>query len=259
MAYRTERLNKKRLQNLAAHNCAVDETDYKRIQPKIELLQRLAETERAMYAVFDMHKGNYLLKSTEQQKLFGKLLTDGNNRFDADMVYQNIHPDDLPFVLETDNLTYRFFDALPAEEKKEYKLVYGFRIKNTEGNYLRYMHQVIILEQDKNGRSWLSLVISDLLPEQAAQTKCQRRMINMKTGKLHYLSAEEKSETAYLLTKREREVLELIALGYDSKSISEKLFISVNTVNNHRQNILRKTRAENTTQALLYAKRLGII
>ena len=59
--------------------------------------------------------------------------------------------------------------------------------------------------------------------------------------------------------KRETEILSLIACGYDSKNISDKLFISINTVNNHRQNILRKTKTENTTQALLYCKRLGII
>jgi DNA-binding CsgD family transcriptional regulator len=62
-----------------------------------------------------------------------------------------------------------------------------------------------------------------------------------------------------LLTKRETEVLGLIARGLDSQNISERLFISVNTVNNHRQNILRKTGTENTPQTLLYAKRLGII
>ncbi|WP_321375565.1 LuxR C-terminal-related transcriptional regulator [uncultured Draconibacterium sp.] len=247
------------MRNLEAHSCAVNDTDYEKIQPKIELLQRLAETERSIYAIFDMHKGNYLLKSSEQQKLFGASLSDKNKTFNADLVYQNIHPNDLPFVLETDNLAYRFFASLSPTEKKDYKLVYDFRIQNTEGNYQHYMHQVIILEQDINGRSWLSLIISDPLPERAKQTKCQRRMINMKTGKLHYLIAEEKSNTDDLLTRREKQLLELIALGYDSKSISEKLFISVNTVNNHRQNILRKTKSENTTQALLYAKRLGII
>jgi DNA-binding CsgD family transcriptional regulator len=62
-----------------------------------------------------------------------------------------------------------------------------------------------------------------------------------------------------LLTKRETEILGLIAQGLDSRDISKRLFISVNTVNNHRQNILSKTRSENTTQALLYAKRIGII
>lgn len=62
-----------------------------------------------------------------------------------------------------------------------------------------------------------------------------------------------------LLTDRETEVLKLFSQGLDSHDIAERLFISVNTVNNHRQKILSKTRTENTTQALLYAKKVGII
>jgi DNA-binding NarL/FixJ family response regulator len=62
-----------------------------------------------------------------------------------------------------------------------------------------------------------------------------------------------------LLTDRETEVLKLISQGLDSHDIAERLFISVNTVNNHRQKILSKTRTKNATQALLYAKKVGII
>ena len=138
-------------------------------------------------------------------------------------------------------------------------MVYDFRVRNTEGIYRRYIHQTIILEQDKNGKSWLSLVITDLLSERANNDKPQRRMINIKTGKLHLFTNDHETNTGILLTKRETEILSLIVLGYDSMNISDRLCISVNTVNNHRQNILRKTKTENTTQALLYAQRLGII
>jgi DNA-binding CsgD family transcriptional regulator len=85
------------------------------------------------------------------------------------------------------------------------------------------------------------------------------RMINIKSGKLHLFNNDDSINSGTLLTKREAEILGLIAQGLDSRDISERLFISVNTVNNHRQNILSKTRSENTTQALLYAKRIGII
>ena len=120
------------------------------------------------------------------------------------------------------------------------------------------MHQSLILEQDKKGNSWLWLIITNLLSEKAPNEKPQRRLINMKTGKLHLFNDDD-TNSKVLLSKREIEILRLIARGYDSKNISDKLFISVNTVNNHRQNILRKTKTDNTTQALLYTKRLGII
>jgi DNA-binding CsgD family transcriptional regulator len=44
-----------------------------------------------------------------------------------------------------------------------------------------------------------------------------------------------------MLTLREIEVLELITKGKTSKKISEKLNISILTVNKHRQNIINKT------------------
>jgi len=43
-----------------------------------------------------------------------------------------------------------------------------------------------------------------------------------------------------MLTKREQEILGLLARGNSNKTISEKLFISVQTVKTHRKNICRK-------------------
>ena len=50
-----------------------------------------------------------------------------------------------------------------------------------------------------------------------------------------------------LLTKRERQILEFIATGQTSDAISKKLCISVNTVNTHRQNLIKKFGVTNTT------------
>ena len=253
-----EKLQSERIHKKLSHRCAVTEEDYRRIMPKIELLKRLSEVERSIYAVYDMHKQNYLLKSEEQKKLYG--FSDENTADEVEVHYDRIHPDDLPFVLETENMVFDFFSQLPPKDKKDYKLVYNFRTRNTEGIYKHYMHQTIILETDKEGKSWLTLVITDLLSDRASEKKPQRRMINMKTGKLHlFHNPDDPSKFGKVLTKRESEILSLIGDGYDSFAIAEKLNISVNTVNNHRQNILRKTGTENTTQALLYCKRLGII
>jgi DNA-binding CsgD family transcriptional regulator len=178
---------------------------------------------------------------------------------EMELFHRIIHPDDLPFVLETENKAFHFFKNLPAFEKKDYKLVYDFRVKNTAGVYMRFIHQFVVLEQDKFGKSWLVLIVTDLIAERATNDKPQRRMINLKTGKLHLFNNDDEFNSDTLLTKRETEILGLVAQGLNSQDISERLFISVNTVNNHRQNILSKTRTENTTQALLYAKRVGII
>ena len=55
------------------------------------------------------------------------------------------------------------------------------------------------------------------------------------------------------LTKREIEVMKLICDGHSSKIISEKLFISVNTVETHRKKILMKLNVRNTIAIVKYA------
>src|SRR5690606_3075004 len=60
------------------------------------------------------------------------------------------------------------------------------------------------------------------------------------------------------LTRREVEVLRLIAVGKSNRDIADALFISLNTVANHVRNILSKTGAANRTEAAAYAIRHGL-
>ena len=62
-----------------------------------------------------------------------------------------------------------------------------------------------------------------------------------------------------LLTARELEVLNLLSQGCSSKEISQKLFISPNTVEYHRKQLLRKTCAKNVAQLIGIAFRLKLL
>ena len=246
-------------QNAETHKCDVSEEEYKKFESGKKILERLSEIENSTFSVLDLDKNIYLLKSSKFKKMLGYVNPEDLENDDLELFHRIIHPDDLPFVMETENEAWLFFKNLPASEKKDYKLVYDFRVKNASGIYMRFLHQFIVLEQDRYGKSWLALIVTDLIAERASDDKPQRRMINIKSGKLYLFNYDDSFNSGTLLTKRETEILGLIAQGLDSRDISERLFISVNTVNNHRQSILNKTRTENTTQALLYTKRIGII
>ncbi|MCW3122101.1 MAG: regulatory protein LuxR [Flavipsychrobacter sp.] len=56
------------------------------------------------------------------------------------------------------------------------------------------------------------------------------------------------TEIKMTLTCREKEILSYIAEGFSSKQIAGKLFISENTVANHRRNMLRKRGAKSSAQ-----------
>ncbi len=61
------------------------------------------------------------------------------------------------------------------------------------------------------------------------------------------------------LTKREYEVLGLIAAGLSNKEIADKLFVSTSTIKTHTSNLFQKLDASRRTQALQKAKELQII
>lgn len=62
-----------------------------------------------------------------------------------------------------------------------------------------------------------------------------------------------------LLTRREREVLQLIAEGHLHAQIAERLGISVRTVDTHRQNIMKKLDIHDTAGLVTYAIKHGIV
>ena len=61
------------------------------------------------------------------------------------------------------------------------------------------------------------------------------------------------------LTRREKEVLELICKGLSNSEISEQLFISIRTVEGHRSNLLNKTDTRNSAGLVAYAIRHKLI
>jgi DNA-binding NarL/FixJ family response regulator len=62
-----------------------------------------------------------------------------------------------------------------------------------------------------------------------------------------------------VVTKREEEVLQLIADGCSTTEVAEQLYISQKTVKNHLASIYQKLDARDRTQAVLQAVRMGIV
>lgn len=61
------------------------------------------------------------------------------------------------------------------------------------------------------------------------------------------------------LTKREMEILHIMADNYSNRQIAQKLFISESTVKTHVSQILRKLGQKNRAQAVLYSYKIGLL
>lgn len=75
-----------------------------------------------------------------------------------------------------------------------------------------------------------------------------------------YLSPSGNTESEYeKLTDREKEIFLMFAEGKPTRVISDQLFISVKTVNTHKQNILDKLNLKSNTELVKYAIKNGLI
>ncbi len=68
-----------------------------------------------------------------------------------------------------------------------------------------------------------------------------------------------KGQTEVDLTKREQEILQLIAKGLSTQEISDQLFISFRTVERHRANLLLKTNTNNSLKLLVFAIKHNLV
>ena len=106
--------------------------------------------------------------------------------------------------------------------------------------------------------------INGFLTKHCNQEEVETSLMSIKSGNRFFCktilniilnSNEEVQKTPALkdLSDREHEVLELIGKGFTSKQISEKLFISIHTVNSHRKNLLRKLDMKSPAQLIVFA------
>lgn len=73
------------------------------------------------------------------------------------------------------------------------------------------------------------------------------------------IEAEEFTCDPVLISKRECEIIVLIAEGYTNGQIADKLFLSSHTVNTHRKNIMSKLGVKNTAGIVMYAVKTNLI
>lgn len=106
----------------------------------------------------------------------------------------------------------------------------SYLLKNTHSDEL-----VETIEKVSSGKKFLPSSIREILRDTIATTKTP------------------------VFTKREKEVLALIAEGLTNQEIADLLFISQLTVISHRKSLLEKTESKNTAQLIKYCFEFGLL
>ena len=106
---------------------------------------------------------------------------------------------------------------------------------------------VAAIEATMSGKMFFSPSVSKVLAEKI-------------TNRTSDICLSEANKEIYdTLTRREKTILYMVAEGYCSKEIAKHLSISINTVNNHRANIMKKLNIHDAVGLTKYAINLGLL
>jgi DNA-binding CsgD family transcriptional regulator len=164
-----------------------------------------------------------------------------------------IHPEDMEFVSKAEKRTLDYiYNTLGAEKFTRYKASYNFRFKKADGSYGLFNHQSLILTMDKNNNFIKSLNIHTDISHLTDKNNFKASLIGL-LGEPSFLNLDVLDDQAKVavensFSKREIEIVSLIAEGYQTKEIATKLNIALDTVKAHRKNILVKSGCKNMAE-----------
>ena len=183
-------------------------------------------------------------------------LMDRNSAFE-DIIFSRAKKDEL---IERHILELRFFNlikGLPTEFKTNLSASCPLSIYRTGDNQIvKMLHTTRYLSCNANGSVLLGLCT--YIPYPVSHSWQDGIIVNLMTGETVGQDIFEASDHK-ILSCRQIEILSLIAKGIPSKLIADKLSISINTVNRHRQDILARLKVKNTAAAVEIALRMNLI
>jgi len=172
--------------------------------------------------------------------------------------FQSLHPDELERHALGRTLLVKLGHRLYCEEKGYRILSSNYLMKNAEGKYSNFLMQFYIYYSTLPYKSVFAIKV---------QTNID--WFKKRNHGHHYYLGESLSNfrcpdqellmIGNAFTKREFEIIILLERGHSSEQIAEELFLSPNTVNTHRRNILRKSGKVNMTELLHELKEQGLL
>lgn len=198
------------------------------------------------YYIFDRRTDTFRYISPEITTILGY----PSEVFDLKFFLSKIHPDDQSNFLKNENRSIAFFKKLPNDKVTKYKVVHDYRIKDNFGAYIRVLQQVINVECDVQNNILMLMGVHTDITFLKKNNTSSLSFIGF-DGEPTFTDIDLRQEFEIAdnnFTKREREIINCLLAGDQTKEIATKLNISRFTVDTHRRNILSKTDTRNTLE-----------
>lgn len=235
-----------------------EDLDYYALERHRPYLTAIEQYTNSCVSIFDLYRRRHIVVSHKFEHQLGWDVKEAGNDPGTGYMDEKIHPEDLVLMLRTGIYFIKYIFDLPVAERRHYKMVSNYRTLDATGRYVRVTEQSMPMELDKHQNIWLVLSMLDVSASYDGSAAFSACMVHTLSGRTIEMPNPEHADTESL-TNRETEILKCIAQGLISKEIAAKLFISEKTVNTHRQRIIAKLNATNSSEAVHRAFQMGII
>jgi DNA-binding CsgD family transcriptional regulator len=232
----------------------------KEVQFELEVHKKILNIFQAgdyYYYIFNLKDSQFDLMSSEVKKVLGY----DPDQLDLRTFLNIIHPDDQSWFLSIESKVTEFFNGLTPGQVPDYKVRYDYRVRKSNGDYIRILQQVITIQYTEQGGIIRTFGIHTDISHLKMEGKPVLSFIGL-NGQPSFVDVDIKNvflTPSVSITDRERDVLFLLAEGRTTKEISVELQISAETVGTHRKNMIRKTKARNTSDMVAMAIKAGWI
>ncbi|UZS00113.1 response regulator transcription factor [Chondrinema litorale] len=208
--------------------------------------------------IIDHQRGDITYISKSIEDILGYDLSTYKS-YGISFLINKIHPQDYLNVLKFNTKTQETFNSLSIGDKLNLRSTYTYRLKNNNNEYLKLLHQHIVLEIDTKGNLVYSLTICTDISQSNSFDHIHINILKL-DEKYNLIPLKILGEDIYeLFSDRELEVLNKLVMGKNSNDIGRSLGISPHTVNVHRKNMMKKANVNNVTSLISFSREKGII
>jgi DNA-binding CsgD family transcriptional regulator len=212
------------------------------------------------YYVVDFYDRQIRYMSSEIEKVLG--LPYQTTSFND--ILAQIHPDDIAYVAQAETTVINYlYNVLGKQHITRYKVGYCFRFKMHDGSFQLFQHQAIALSVDERGGLSQSLNIHTNINHLTSVNNNKAFVAGINGERLFIeldvLQAAGPALPVPLFSKREIEIIRLMAKGLKSQEIANRLSLSLHTVKNHRKNVIRKAGVRTSAELVARCLREGFI
>ncbi|HIC8645907.1 LuxR C-terminal-related transcriptional regulator [Elizabethkingia meningoseptica] len=169
-----------------------------------------------------------------------------------------IHPDDIFYLLGAFEFAGKIgFNIAASDQKKEIYFNYYSRMIDPQGEYRWILIQSPLQYFNADHQSEAALVVITDLSHFKISSMPLLSIMDHHNHEMQYFKHFDQKMTEIEMkrpniTKREKEILGLMAQGLNSPQIAEKLSISYHTVERHKENLRAKTNAKTAAELIAY-------